>query len=856
MFYKKNKVLVDRVSQARLLNRYIALVQTWKYDTSRGIAYNNVVVEEKSFFQIQWKNISADILGLLNNPFATSPRVAYSLLAFFFIFIGNYDKSFEVAFLMGSVAYDADAQTNHSGEPSTITWEHTIGSGSDRLININVSGLSTPNDPEWDGNSTTAINSVGATKTSYYLNPSTGAADCTADGGNIKVGGSISFEGVDQTDPIGATATEDGSSSPNDMSLTTEEDDSMRVDVLGANRDDSTSPTGSLDSGDLRCNDVVPQNQFRIGLFAYTNFQATAGADTHQWTTSGFNRWYSAFEIKGSSSGTAHTKDLSEVISATDSILKTPTRMLTDIITPVDNLIKTPTRILTDIITPSDTLVKTSTKNLVDNITPADLLIKSTTRSLTEIVTPVDSLIRTIGRSLVDVITPVDTIQSSKVTSSEHTEVITPSDSIEKTTTRTLSDSVTTSDIFERSITKVYSEVVTVIDTFSGSFGRTLSEAISVADSITKTTTKVLSDTITSVDSVVKATTRVISETITVLDGDTVTLNPSDYTGYINSLFPTSNFNTAGITLGERNDQANQVKRPLLKFPIDDTNQIPAGVYILDSKLRLYIDDDRSDNARTARVYRSLRAWIGSQVTWNEWSSGNSWTTAGGYGSGDSETSDIGNRSFTATETVPEYKEFTLDTDAIEAMLSGGSFTNNGFLLKMDTESNDAYRGSAGNAVSNKHELVITYTHFYAVVVTNKVLSEVISVADSIAKTLTRVIGESISVIDSINSSGIQATLSEIVTVTDSFLRSIVKQYTESISVVDTITKVPTRILSEVITTTDSIIKYLNGFIPSIWTKTGRAASGIWSKTSKATGGIWTKTSKAAGSIWTKKERP
>jgi len=144
--------------------------------------------------------------------------------------------------------------------------------------------LSGTNAPKWDGNATTAITSVSSMKNTYYLNPDTGAANATADGGNIKVGGSISFDGVDQTTPIGATMTEGAPTSPEDISLTTDTDNSFRVDCIEGNNDDSTVPTATLDSGDERFNDVVPQNQFRVALFGYTNFQATAGADTHRWT--------------------------------------------------------------------------------------------------------------------------------------------------------------------------------------------------------------------------------------------------------------------------------------------------------------------------------------------------------------------------------------------------------------------------------------------------------------------------------------------------------------------------------------------------------------------------------------------
>lgn len=198
-----------------------------------------------------------------------------------------------------ALVFDAAAQSSHSGEPATVTWNHTVGTLTDGIAIVCVNGLSGMNAPTFGGNAMTEIISVaGATRAFYYLNPSAGVNQVAVTGGNIKGGGSVTYSGADQSDPIGATASEDGSASPNDMTLVTEAANSVRFDVLGANRDDNGTPTGTLDSGTLRCDDVVPQNQFRIGTFVYTNAQAAAGSDTHQWTTDASTRRYLAFEVK------------------------------------------------------------------------------------------------------------------------------------------------------------------------------------------------------------------------------------------------------------------------------------------------------------------------------------------------------------------------------------------------------------------------------------------------------------------------------------------------------------------------------------------------------------------------------
>lgn len=292
-------ILVDGVSNAYLLNRYLACINFKKYDTSRGRKFNHVIVKQKRSYQIQWKNIKTDLVGLFQNPLAVSPRIAYSLAAFLFILLGKHEQAIQTAFFMGAVSFDAASQSATSGEPATITWNHTIGAGSNRLLTIFEGGLDTPNLATWDGNATTEIISNNPARSSYYLAPATGTAAIVFGGGNIKVGGAISLENVNQTDPIGATNSSGDNALPFDMALTTEADNSMRIDAMVANNNNATTPSVALDSGTLRFNYIAVQNQFQCGYFGYTNFQAVAGADTYTWSgTANETRKYLAIEIK------------------------------------------------------------------------------------------------------------------------------------------------------------------------------------------------------------------------------------------------------------------------------------------------------------------------------------------------------------------------------------------------------------------------------------------------------------------------------------------------------------------------------------------------------------------------------
>lgn len=183
------------------------------------------------------------------------------------------------------------------------------------------------------------------------------------------------------------------------------------------------------------------------------------------------------------------------------------------------------------------------------------------------------------------------------------------------------------------------------------------------------------------------------------------TLNPNADTR-LQSGSPTTNDNSAWINVGESN-AATSTHRTLIKF---DLSSIPSTAVVSSVVLRLYCVTDYSSNARVFSVYRTKRAWVEIQSTWNVWSTGNNWSTAGGFHADDCEQTEIGNRSMTATETVNQYKEFTLDAAKVQEMING-TFANNGFLIKAATESDDMYSFNSRESASNLPELVITYVN-------------------------------------------------------------------------------------------------------------------------------------------------
>lgn len=157
------------------------------------------------------------------------------------------------------------------------------------------------------------------------------------------------------------------------------------------------------------------------------------------------------------------------------------------------------------------------------------------------------------------------------------------------------------------------------------------------------------------------------------------------------------NFGVGNATVGSGN------RRTLIKFNLD---ALPAIATLKTVKLSLCVRTDDSANARTFRVYRTKRAWVEAQATWNIYSTGNNWSTAGGFHANDCEQTDIGSADFSASETPYAFKDFSLTPTTKTALDLG-----NGWLIKADTEADDLYYffSSDWSTDAERPKLTITY---------------------------------------------------------------------------------------------------------------------------------------------------
>lgn len=188
----------------------------------------------------------------------------------------------------------------------------------------------------------------------------------------------------------------------------------------------------------------------------------------------------------------------------------------------------------------------------------------------------------------------------------------------------------------------------------------------------------------------------------------TTTVLTASIDARINDYAPTTNYGTnTELRVGESN-AASGVSRTFLKFSNLSNGTIPSNATVSSATLELYSYGDLSSRARTFRVFRQKRAWTENGITWNKYDGTNNWATAGGFGAADCEQTDIGSRAMTDTEAAG-WKSWSLSTSAIQEIIAG-TWTNNGFMIKADTENDDAYQYYSREQAGSAPKLTIVYT--------------------------------------------------------------------------------------------------------------------------------------------------
>ena len=186
----------------------------------------------------------------------------------------------------------------------------------------------------------------------------------------------------------------------------------------------------------------------------------------------------------------------------------------------------------------------------------------------------------------------------------------------------------------------------------------------------------------------------------------------SVYDSDIISSNPTTKYGSGTLmAMGEHN-AAVQIARILINFAGLSNGDVPKNRTVLSAKLSMYLATDASNTGRNYDVYRCKRDVVESEVTWNQYSAGNNWQTAGGWGNDDNEKVLMARTALTASEAVG-FKDWNLDTDMVFEMING-VWTPKWLMVRTLSEYNDQYvfRTTQHGTTTSHPKLTITLADY------------------------------------------------------------------------------------------------------------------------------------------------
>lgn len=210
-----------------------------------------------------------------------------------------------------------DAKSNSTVNSASGSWNHTVGTGSDRVLIVFFSRSGYDSDLTVTYNGTAMT--LAAKTTSpfgafvYYLvNPDSGTHSIawTATVGRATIGSAMSVTGAAQTSTIGASNSATAGDTTTSVSITTESDNSWIVDIMSVVNSTTRTPDGaqteiSVDSSGTQ--------------YTGTSYKllATAGATTMSWTVGSNLLWSAlAVEIKEAAAILVNTKSINGLAKA------------------------------------------------------------------------------------------------------------------------------------------------------------------------------------------------------------------------------------------------------------------------------------------------------------------------------------------------------------------------------------------------------------------------------------------------------------------------------------------------------------------------------------------------------------
>lgn len=182
-------------------------------------------------------------------------------------------------------------------------------------------------------------------------------------------------------------------------------------------------------------------------------------------------------------SGTNYVQDVSEAITAVDSLSRGPAKNVQEAVTLVDSLTRGTARSLSENAT------------VVDSISYA----RGIGITLVETALVIDSIIRGISRSFAEAIALVDDVGIVKILVRFLEESVSAEDSITRSIGKALGEVSSINDTIARAISRPFEETLIISASLSKGFDKMFDEAISLSDAISRGVGKGLSETVSAI---------------------------------------------------------------------------------------------------------------------------------------------------------------------------------------------------------------------------------------------------------------------------------------------------------------------------------------------------------------------
>lgn len=203
-----------------------------------------------------------------------------------------------------------------------------------------------------------------------------------------------------------------------------------------------------------------------------------------------------------------------------------------------------------------------------------------------------------------------------------------------------------------------------------------------------------------------------------IISNNTTGLYPGDYSGVsdteIKQTTPTTNY--SGNTHYEVTKYgAGDYAHALIAF--SGLSNIPASATITSVTLGLYLVNTSAGADHNFTLRRVLRNWVLAEATWNIWSTGNSWTTAGALSDGNDRIATSSGTFGPVNITTGEHKSTTWTSGDVVNDVQGwvaGSLPNYGWLIERSGVGEDStfrdFNDSATATDGTRPYLSVTYT--------------------------------------------------------------------------------------------------------------------------------------------------